>query len=132
ADDMLELLQSAQVLLMVGLVELDQQDRGWCLALELVQRRPEYWDIARKLDEHAIDQFDADRQQMHDAARRFHRRAETSEMHGADGAPAEQRRKLQLDAGGKTERTFRADQYMREIDVVLARNQRVEIVATDP
>ena len=52
-------------------------------------------------------------------------------MAGADGAAAEQRRQLQFDAGGKAERAFRADQHMREIDVVLSRHQRIEIVAAD-
>ena len=51
--------------------------------------------------------------------------------HGADRAAAEQRRQFQFDAGGKAERALRADQHMRQIDVVLAGHQRVEIVAAD-
>src|SRR5579862_2672308 len=56
-------------------------------------------------------------------------------MHGADGAAAKQRRQPQLDARGKAERAFRADQQVREVDVVLAKilalHQRIEIVAAD-
>ena len=52
-------------------------------------------------------------------------------MAGADRAAAEQRRKLQFDARGKGERTFAADQHMREVDVVLAGHERIEIVSAD-
>ena len=52
-------------------------------------------------------------------------------MNGADRAAAEQRRQFQFDAGGKAERAFGADQHMREIDVVLAGHQRIEIIAAD-
>ena len=69
--------------------------------------------------------------QMHDVLRGVHRLVEAAEMHGADRAAAEQRRQLQFDAGRKAERAFGADQNMREVDVVLARHQRVEIVAAD-
>ena len=62
---------------------------------------------------------------------RIHRLVEAAEMTGADRAAAEQRRKLQFDARGKGERALAADQHMRKIDVVLARHQRVEIVAAD-
>src|SRR5262245_42307646 len=42
------------------------------------------------------------------------------------------RRQLELDAVGEAERALRPDQNMRQIDVVPARRQRVEIVAADP
>ncbi len=57
---------------------------------------------------------------------------EAAEMAGADRAPAEQRRELQLDLGGEGERALGADQDMREVDVVAAGHQRIEIVAADP
>ena len=44
----------------------------------------------------------------------------------------EQRRELQLDLGGERERALGADQNVREIEIVAAGHQRVEIVAADP
>ena len=129
---MLQPPQPAQIFLVIVLAELDQQDRFRRLAHEFVERRPEDRDFARELDHGAVDQLDRDRQQMHDVLRRLHRVVEAGEMHGADRAAAEHGRKLQFDAGGKAERAFRADQHMGEVDVVLARHQRVEIVAADP
>ena len=45
---------------------------------------------------------------------------------------ADERRELELDPGREGERAFGADQDMREIEVVAAGRQRVEIVAADP
>ena len=80
----------------------------------------------------AVDQFDRDRRQLDDVLRRRHRLVEAAEMHGADRAAAEQRRQLQFDRGGERQRAFRADQDVREIDVVASRHQRVDVVAADP
>src|SRR5712691_7342998 len=52
-------------------------------------------------------------------------------MARAHCAAAKQRRELQFDARGKCERAFAANQYMREVDIVFPRHQRVEIVAAD-
>ena len=101
------------------------------LAYELLQRRLENRNLTRKLDHGAVHQLDRDRLEAHDVLRRIHCLMKAAEMAGADGATAEQRRQLQFDARGKRERAFTADQHMGEIDVVLARHQRVEIVATD-
>ena len=131
AHQLLELLQHAQIDFVVVLAELDQQNRFRRLAHELVERRLENRNLARELDHRAVDQFDRDRLEPHDVLRRIHRLVEAAEMAGADRAAAEQRRKLQFDARGKRERAFAADQHVREIDVVLARHQRVEIVAAD-
>ena len=100
-------------------------------AHEFVERRLEHRDLARQADHRAVDQLDGNRLEPHDVLRRIHRLVETAEMAGADRAAAEQRRKLQFDARGKGERAFAADQHMREVDVVLARHQRIEIVAAD-
>src|SRR4029077_647320 len=56
---------------------------------------------------------------------------EAAEMAGADGAAVKKRRKLQFNAGRKCERAFRADQEMRQIDVVAPGNDGVEIVTAD-
>ena len=61
-----------------------------------------------------------------------HRLVEAAEVAGADRAPAEQRRQLQLDRGRERQRALRADQDMREVDVVAAGHQRVDVVAADP
>jgi hypothetical protein len=123
--------QHAQVDLVVVLAELDQQDRLRRLAHELVERRLEDRNLARELDHRAVDQFHRDRLEAHDVLRRIHRLEEAAEVAGADRAAAEQRRKLQLDARRKRQRPFPADEDVREVDVVLAGHQRVEIVAAD-
>ena len=41
-------------------------------------------------------------------------------------------RQLDLDGGGERERALRADENMREVDVVAPRHQCIEIVAADP
>src|SRR5262249_16010499 len=56
---------------------------------------------------------------------------ETAEMAGADGAAAEHGRELQLYPGRKAERAFGADQDVREIEIVAAGSQSVEVVAAD-
>ena len=131
ADQVLELAQPAQVFLVIVLAELDQQDGGGRAAHEFFQRRPEHRDLARQLDHGAVDQLDRDRPKPHDVLGGIHRLVEAAEVDGADRAAAEQRRQLQFDAGREAERAFGADQHMREVDVVLARHQRVEIVAAD-
>ena len=131
ADHVLELAQPAQVFLVIVLAEFDQQDRRGRPAHEFVERRPEHRDLACQLDHGAVDQFDRDRQQVNDVLGGVHGFAEAAEMAGADRAAAEQRRQFQFDARGKTERAFGADQQVGEIDVVLSRHQRVEIVAAD-
>ncbi len=131
ADQLLELPQQAQIDLVIVFTELDQEDRRRRLAHEPVKRRLKDGDLARQLDHGAVDQFDRDRLQPHQMLRRVHRLVEAAEMHGADGAPAEKRRQLQFDARREAERAFRADQDMRQIDVVLTRHQRIEIVTAD-
>ena len=61
-----------------------------------------------------------------------HRGMKAAEMAGADGAPAEQRRRLELDLGGECERALGADQNMREVEIVAAGRERIEVVAADP
>src|SRR6476661_1965083 len=63
--------------------------------------------------------------------RGIHRRMEAAEMAGPDRALAEQRRQLQLDLRGESERALRADQDMREVRIVVARQEGVEVVAAD-
>ena len=52
-------------------------------------------------------------------------------MAGAERAAAEERRELQFDVRRERQRAFRADEEVREIDVVAAGHERVEIVAAD-
>ncbi len=131
ANQVLEPPQPAQVLFVIILAELDQQNGGRRLAHEFVQRRTENRDLARELDHGAVDQFDRDRQQGHDVLGGIHGLAEAAEMAGPDRATPEQRRQFQFDARGKSKRALRADQHMRQIDVVLTGHQRVEIIAAN-
>ena len=124
--------QPAEILVLVVLAELDEQDRFGIAAHHGVDRRLEHGDVAREPEHGAVDQLDRDRPELDDVLRRLHRTLEAAEVAGADRAAAEQRRELQLDLGGKAERAFRADQDVREVDVVAAGHERIEIVAADP
>ena len=128
----LEPHQAAQVLVLVLLGELDEQDRLGIAAHDRVDRGLEHRDLAREPQHGAIDQLDRDRPELDDVLRGVHRLGEAAEMAGADRAPAEQRRELELDPGGEGERALGADENMREIEIVAAGHQRVEIVAADP
>src|SRR5580704_11448283 len=57
---------------------------------------------------------------------------EAAEMTSTDRTAAKLRRQLQLDLGRECERAFRTDQKMREIDVVAARDQSIEVITADP
>ncbi len=63
--------------------------------------------------------------------RGLHGFVEAAEVAGADRAAAKQWRKFQLDLGRERERSFRADEKMRKIDIVPTGDERVEIVAAD-
>ena len=132
AHQLLEPHQVAQVLVLVLLGELDEQDRRGITAHHRIDRGLEHRDVAREPQHGAIDQLHRDRPELDDVLRGVHRLGEAAEMAGADPAPSEQRRELQLDLGGEGERALGADENMREIEIVAAGNQRVEIVAADP
>src|SRR5215471_8943868 len=85
-----------------------------------------------KLDHGAVDQLHSNRFEPDNVLCGIHRLIETAEMAGTDRAAAEHRRQLQFDTGGKAERALAADQYMRKVDIVLARHKCVEIVTADP
>ena len=61
----------------------------------------------------------------------IHRVKKAAEMAGADGAAAEHRPQLQLDAGRKTERALRSDQDLREVARRRIGCERIQIVAAD-
>src|SRR5438105_4073602 len=78
----------------------------------------------------AVDELDRDRGELDDVLRGLHGLNETAKVAGANRAGAEQGRKFQLDAGGERERALGADEDMREIELVAAGQERVEVVAT--
>jgi len=61
-----------------------------------------------------------------------HGLVEAAEMAGADGARSDQRCELELDLGREGERALRPDQDVRQVEIVAARHQRVEVIAADP
>ena len=132
ADHLVEPPQAAHVLALVVLGELHEQDRGGIAAHDRVDRGLEHRDLAGEPQHGAIDELDRDRPERDDVLRGLHRLGEAAEMAGADRAPAKQGRKLELDPGGERERALGADENVREIEVVAAGHQRVEIVAADP
>ena len=132
AHQLVEPAEPAHVLVLVVLGELDEQDRLGIAAHDRIDGGLEHRDLAREAQHGAVDQLDRDRPELDDVLRGIHRRHEAAEMAGADRAPAEQRRKLELDLGGERERALGADQDMREVEIVAAGHQRVEIVAADP
>jgi hypothetical protein len=127
-----ELHEAAKVLILVVLGKFHEQDGFGIAAHDRIDRGPEHRDLARQTQHRAIDQLDRDRSELDDVLRGVHRLNETAEVAGADRAPAEQRRKFQLDAGGESQRAFGADENMRQVEIVAAGQQRVEIVAADP
>ena len=129
---LLEPHQAAQVLVLILLGELDKQDRLRIAAHDRVDGGLEHRDLAGEAQHGAVDQLDRDRPELDDVLRRIHRRHEAAEMAGADRATPEQRRKLELDPGGERERALGADQDMREVEIVAAGDERVEIVTADP
>ena len=84
-----------------------------------------------ELEHGAVDQLDRDRLELDQMLRGVHRLVERAEVAGADRALAQQRRELQLDAGGERERAFRAEQDVREIVLRRVRREGIEIVAAD-
>jgi len=132
AHELLEAGEAAQVLGLIALGELDEQDRLGIAAHHRLDGGLEHGDLAREAEHGAIDELDRDRPKLDDVLRHVHRPVEAAEMAGADRALADERRKLELDRGGKGERALGADQDMREIEVVAARRERIEIVAADP
>ena len=97
AHQLVEPHEPAHVLVLVVLGELDEQDRLGIAAHDRVDGGLEHRDVAREPEHGAIDQLDRDRPELDDVLRRLHRRDEAAEVAGADGAPAEQRRELELD-----------------------------------
>jgi hypothetical protein len=132
AQQFAEPLQAPQIFVPVVLGEFDEQDSFRIAAQERRDCRLEHVDLGGQPQHGAVDQLDRDRPERDDVLRRLHRLVEAAEMAGAERAPAEQRREFQLDPGREGERAFGADQDMGEIDIVAARQQRIEIVAADP
>ena len=127
-----EPLQARKVLLPVVLGEFHEQHRVRRAAHELLERRTEQLDLACEPDHGAIDKLDRDRPELHDVLGRIHGFVEAAEMADAHGAPGQHRPELEFDPGRECQRAFGTDEQMREIDLVLARHQRVEIIAADP
>ena len=132
ADQLMQPREAPRVLVPFGFGEFDQQERGGLAAHEGFQRRAEHRDVAGERDHGRVHQLDRNGRELDDVLRRRHRLVEAAEMHGADRAAAEQRRQLQLDRGRERQRAFRADQDVREVDVVPPRHQRIDVVAADP
>ena len=127
----LERGETAKILLPGILGELDQQHRLGVAADEGVHGGAKHVDAAGKRNHGAIDKFHRDRRELDDILGRIHGVMEAGEMAGADGAAAEQRRELELDAGGKPERALGADQDVGEIVLGRVAGERIEIVAAD-
>ena len=131
ADQRVERRETARVFVVV-FGEFNEKNRLGVTAQERRDGRLVHRDVAGQTQHGAVDQFDGDRLEFDDVLRRGHGLLETPEMAGADGAPSQDRRKLQLDPARKRERAFGADQQMGEIDVVAAGHERIEIVTADP
>ena len=131
AEQLAEPLQAAQIFVPILLGEFDEQNRLRIAAQKCLDRRLEHGDVGRQPQHGAVDQLDRDRPERDDVLRRLHRFVKAAEVAGAHRAAAEQRRELQLDLGRERQRAFGADEEMRQIDVVAARHQRIEIVAAD-
>ena len=116
AHQLVEPVEAAQVLRLLVLGELDEQQRVGLAAHVRLHDRAEHGDVARQLDQRAIDHLDGHGAQLDDVLRRLHRLAEGGEVADAERLVLRQRRKLQLDAPRDGERPFRAAQQGGEID----------------
>ena len=132
AHELMQPQQTAEALAIILLRELDEQDGFGIAVHDRVGRGLKHRDLARQCEHGAVHELDRNRAELHDVLGRIHRLREIAEMAGADCAAAEQRRKLQLDPRGESQSAFRADEDMREIEIVAAGNERIEIVAADP
>ena len=127
-----ELAQAAQLRELGRLLvarELDEQDRVGLAADRLVHRRAEGGDVARQLDHRPVDELDGRGLERDDVPREVHRLIESREVHDAERLVRRQRRQLELDLAEQPERSFGADQQLREIERV--RRRQVEVVAGD-
>ena len=132
AHQLAEPLEAPRILARLAFGELDEQDGLGILAHHRVDGRLEHGDLARQAQHGAVDQLDRDRAELDDVLGHVHRLVEAAEVAGADRARADQRRELELDRRREGERAFRSDQDMRQIEIVAARHQGVEIIAADP
>ena len=126
-----ELLELCEVGGLIGLRKFDDQQRFRLTLHHGFDSRPEHRDVAAKRDHGAVDQLHRDGLQLHQMLRGVHCFIEAAEVADAENFRTDQRPQLQLDAGGKGERPFGADQQMRHV-VDGLRCQRIEVVAADP
>ena len=131
AHQLLEPLQAAQVLGLVGFRELHQQQRIGLAAHVRLHDRAEHGDVARELDQRAVHHLDGDGPQLDDVLRRLHRLAEGGEVADAERLVLGDRRELQLDAARDRERALRPAQQRGEVDGALRRHERIDEIAAD-
>ena len=132
ADQLVQPRQPAQIFIPFGFGKLHQQHRGRRTAHEGVDGRTKHRDLAGQFDHGAIDELDRDRVELDDVLSRIHGAVKAAEVAGADGAAAEERRELELNAGRERERALGTDQDVRKIEIVAGRDQSVEVVPADP
>ena len=131
AHQLVEPVEAAQVLGLVVLGELDEQQRVGLAAHVGLHHRAEHGDVARELDQRAVDHLDRHRPQLDDVLRRLHGLAEGGEVADAERLVLGQRRELQLDAARDGERALRAAQQGGEVDRLGAGHQRIDQIAAD-
>ena len=110
AHQFLEPVEAAQIFGLIVLGELDEQQRIRRAANVFVHHGPEHGDVARQLDQGAVDQLDGDGTELDDVLGRLHRPAERREMADAERLVARLRRQLQRDALRQRQRALGADQ----------------------
>ena len=131
AHQLVEPLEAAQVLGLVGFRELDQQQRVGRAAHVGLHHRAEHGDVARELDQRAVDHLDGDGAELDDVLGRLHGLAEGGEVADAERLVLGQRRELQFEAARDRERALRAAQQRGEIDGAGRGQQRVDQIAAD-
>jgi hypothetical protein len=129
---LVEPVEPARVLGLVVLGELHQQQRVGPAAHVGVHHRAEHGDVARQLDQGAVDHLHRHRPQPDDVLGGLHGLSEGGEMADAQHLVPGQRRQLQFDPPRDGQRALRAAQQRRQVHRPGARHQRVDQIPTNP
>ena len=113
--------------------ELDEQQRVGRPPHEPLDGGAERLDVARKLDEGAVDQLHRARAEGDDVPRRGHRLVERGEVAHPEHPVRRQPLQIELDLGEEPQRPLGSDQQVGHVvAAAVGRGQGVDVVAADP
>ncbi len=131
AHQLAELLQASDVLGLILFGKFHDQHRIWVTAHGGPDDRLEHRNIAAECDHGAIDKLHRDGTELNQMLGGIHRFIKAAEVTNAEHLVADNRPQLQFDLRGEGEGAFRTYKQMRHVVGRIARDQGVQIVATD-